>query len=78
MAAPAFSSRAVRLALQSLVERLAVAMVLTEDILEVFGNRKSRDFYNYAAVKLADYEQDVRFLLGSFKQGIVNNPHTQR
>jgi hypothetical protein len=58
------------------LEALATAMVLTQDILDVFGDYKSRDFYSYASLKLADYEHDIRFLLGSFKQDIVNNPRS--
>lgn len=38
------------------VDTLVTAMVLTEDILEVFGDRQSRDFYSYASLKLAGYE----------------------
>ena len=33
------------------VDDLATAMVLAQDIFEVFGDRKSREFYNYAAIK---------------------------
>jgi hypothetical protein len=60
----------------SSLDDLARAMVLAQDMLEVFGDRKSRDFYSYASLKLLDYEHDIRFLLGSFKQDIVNNPHS--
>jgi phage replication O-like protein O len=58
------------------LDRLACAMVLAQDMLEVFGDRKSREFYSYASLKLADYESDIRFLLGSFKQDVVNNPRS--
>jgi len=60
----------------SSLDNLARAMVLAQDMLEVFGDRQSREFYSYASVKLADYENDIRFLLGSFKQDIVNNPRS--
>jgi hypothetical protein len=60
----------------SSLDGLARAMILAQDMLEVFGDRKSRDFYSYASLKLLDYEHDIRFLLGSFKQDIVNNPRS--
>ena len=59
------------------VDDLATAMVLAQDIFEVFGDRKSREFYNYAAIKLVDHEQDVRFLLSTIKQEVVRNPNSK-
>jgi hypothetical protein len=58
------------------LDGLARAMILAQDMLEVFGDRKSRDFYSYVSLKLLDYEHDIRFLLASFKQDIVNNPRS--
>jgi len=36
---------------------LARAIVLSQDMLEILGDHKSRDFYNYALLKLANYER---------------------
>ena len=59
------------------VEDMAGAFVLAQDIFEVFGDRKSREFYTYAALKLIDYEQDVRFLLSTINQDVIRNPNTK-
>jgi hypothetical protein len=58
------------------LDELARSMVLAQDMLDVFGDHQSRDFYSYASLKLGEYEDDIRFLLGSVKQDIVNNPHS--
>ena len=59
------------------VEDMACASVLAQDIFEIFRDHKSREFYTYAAIKLIDYEHDVRFLLSTIKQDVIQNHHSK-
>jgi hypothetical protein len=56
------------------IDDLAKAMALSEDMLHTFGDQKSKDYYTYAATKLIDYEQDIRFLMAQIKE---DNPQSR-
>jgi len=59
------------------IDDLAKAMALSEDMLQTFGDQKSKDYYAYAASKLIDYEQDIRFLMAQIKEDIIRNPQSK-